>query len=173
MARDKTSNSRRSAQNWRPIDETDRRLLGELVGNGRSTLASLAELVGLSSASVHERLRKLEQSGVIRGYAALIDPQQVGAGTTAFVAFNLEAPTANRKSVEGRLAQDPSVIEIHEVAGDDCYLLKVRTESTESLAAVLNRLRQLAPGSSTRTTIVLRTILERPVRGDLVEGRPA
>src|ERR671937_929300 len=96
------------------LDNIDRRLVEALAGDGRATVTSLAELVGLSGPSVHERLRKLEAAGAIRGYAALADPEAVGAGVAAFVALNLGPGLADKPLVDAALAAEPGVLEAHE-----------------------------------------------------------
>jgi Lrp/AsnC family leucine-responsive transcriptional regulator len=145
------------------LDSIDRRLVEALAADGRATVTSLAELVGLSGPSVHERLRKLEAAGAIRGYAALLDPEAVGAEVAAFVALNLGPGLADKPRVDAALTAEPTVLEAHEVAGEDCYLLKLRVGSPQELSAAVARLRQIGPTVTTRTTVVLRTVLERPL----------
>lgn len=145
------------------LDNVDRRLVEALAADGRATVTSLAQLVGLSGPSVHERLRKLEAAGAIRGYAALVDPDAVGAGVAAFVALNLGPGLADKQRIDVALAHEPSVLEAHEVAGEDCYLVKLRVGSPQELSAAVGRLRMLSPTVTTRTTVVLRTVLERPL----------
>ena len=145
------------------LDSIDRRLVEALAADGRATVTSLAERVGLSGPSVHERLRKLEAAGAIRGYAALLDPEAVGAEVAAFVALNLGPGLADKPRVDAALAAEPTVLEAHEVAGEDCYLLKLRVGSPQELSAAVARLRQIGPTVTTRTTVVLRTVLERPL----------
>ncbi len=145
------------------LDRVDRRLVEALAADGRATVSSLATLVGLSGPSVHERLRKLEAAGVIRGYAALVDPDAVGAGVAAFVALSLGPGLADKERLDAALSREPDVLEAHEVAGDDCYLLKLRVGSPQELSAAVARLRTLNPAVTTRTTVVLRTVLERPL----------
>src|SRR6266545_2431392 len=141
------------------LDNVDRRLVEALAADGRATVTSLAQLVGLSGPSVHERLRKLEAAGAIRGYAALVDPDAVGAG----VALNLGPGLADKERIDVALAREPRVLEVHEVAGEDCYLVKLRVGSPLELSAAVARLRMLSPTVTTRTTVVLRTVLERPL----------
>lgn len=145
------------------LDDCDRRLVTALASDGRATVASLAKLVGLSGPSVHERLRKLEVTGAIRGYAALIDPEAVGADTAAFVAMNMGPGVHDKVAIDAVLAAEPSVLEVHEIAGEDCFLVKMRVKSPKDLSAAVARLRQIGPGVTTRTTVVLRTAFERPL----------
>jgi Lrp/AsnC family transcriptional regulator, leucine-responsive regulatory protein len=145
------------------LDAIDRRLLAALAANGRATTTSLAALVGLSGPAVHDRLRKLESAGVIRGYAATFDPVSIGAGTAAFVSLALGPGVPDKAGIDAALAREPDVLEAHEVAGEDCYLLKVRVASPQALSALLTRLRHVGPSTTTRTTVVLRTVFERPL----------
>jgi Lrp/AsnC family leucine-responsive transcriptional regulator len=145
------------------LDECDQRLLTALASDGRATVASLAKLVGLSGPSVHDRLRKLEATGVIRGYAALIDPEAADGETAAFVAMNMGPGAHDKAAIDALLANEPTILEAHEIAGEDCFLLKMRVKSSKDLSAAVGRLRQIGPGVTTRTTVVLRTAFERPL----------
>jgi Lrp/AsnC family leucine-responsive transcriptional regulator len=145
------------------MDDIDRRILGLLALKGRMTLAGLGEAVGLSAPAVHDRVHRLEGSGVIRGYAALLDPDLLGLGTAAMVSMTLGGNPEVRMELERRLAEDPRVLELHEVAGDDCYVAKVRVSSPRGLAALLAELRLAFPGLSTRSMIVLRSCFEKPL----------
>src|SRR6266508_2979599 len=127
----------------RDLDNVDRRLIEALAVDGRATVTSLAELVGLSGPSVHERVRKLEAAGVIRGYAALLDPDAVDAGVAAFIALNLGPGVGDKEAIDAALAAEPAVLEVHEVAGEDCYLLKLRVGSPSDLSAAIVRLRRI------------------------------
>jgi Lrp/AsnC family leucine-responsive transcriptional regulator len=145
------------------MDDIDKRLLSLLTLKGRITLAGLGEAVGLSAPAVHDRVHRLEDSGVIRGYAALLDPDQLGLGTAAMVSMTLGGDPAARQELELRLAEDPRVLELHEVAGDDCYVAKVRVSSPKALAAFLAELRLGFPGLTTRSLMVLRSCFEKPL----------
>jgi Lrp/AsnC family leucine-responsive transcriptional regulator len=146
----------------RTIDEIDATLLDILQYNARTTQAELAKAVELAPSAVLERLRKLESKGIIKDYVALIDPHVVGRGLLAFVAVRStdhgpDMPSANE------LARIPEVLEVHHVAGDDCYLLKVRARDAEHLGQILRQQISSTPSvTSTRTTIVLETVKEDP-----------
>jgi len=144
------------------IDETDGTILDLLQENARISQADIARVVGLAPSAVLERIRKLESRGVIRGYAALVDPHALDQSMLAFVAVRTEeAPGDN--SVANALAQCPEVLELHHVAGDDCYLLKVRARDAEHVGQLLRHRFGRIPGvKSTRTTIVLETVKETP-----------
>jgi Lrp/AsnC family leucine-responsive transcriptional regulator len=145
------------------LDEIDAQLLRGLAADARTPTSALARQVGLSGPSVHDRLRKLEQAGVIHGYSARLNPSAVGRGTAAFVALNVGPGLSDKAAIERELAKNDAVLEVHEVAGEDCYLVKVRVESPASLSDVLAALRGVHRNASTRTTVVLKTVLERPV----------
>ena len=144
----------------RIIDETDLQILHKLQENARETQAEIARTVGLAPSAVLERIRKLEARRIIRGYAAQVDPAALGQGMLAFVAVrSAEGPSDD--SVARQLGDLPEVLEVHHVAGDDCYLVKVRTRSSEHLGTLLRTQIGKIPGvRSTRTTIVLETMKE-------------
>jgi Lrp/AsnC family leucine-responsive transcriptional regulator len=141
------------------MDDTDLQILQILQANARETQVEIARAVGLAPSAVLERLRKLESRGLIRGYSAEVDPRAVDRGMLAFVSVRSEeAPGDN---VAKELARCPDVLEVHHVAGDDCYLVKVRTRDAEQLGVLLRTRIGRIPGvRSTRTTIVLETVKE-------------
>ncbi|MHB1526624.1 MAG: Lrp/AsnC family transcriptional regulator [Candidatus Dormibacteria bacterium] len=145
------------------MDDIDSRLLAAVAGSGRITLAALGELVGMSAPAVHERIHKLEAAGAIRGYTALVDPDQVDRSTAALVFLRLDGGREQRELLETRLIQSPAVLELHEVAGEDCYVAKVRVSSPAGLASFLRQLREEHPGLSSRSSVVLRSCFERPL----------
>lgn len=150
------------------LDEIDLRLIGLLALTARATYAELAEQIGLSGPSTADRVRRLEERGVILGYAARIDPEALGLGLTAFIAVTLGEPEARRGFLDG-VAALPEVVECHHVAGDDDYLVKVHVDGTRGLESfVSDRLKALPGIARTRTTVVLSTALARP----LAPGRP-
>ena len=141
------------------LDAIDLQILDLLQDNARIPQVEIARIVGLAPSAVLERLRKLEGRGVIRGYAALLDPKALDQRLLAFVALR----TTDRPA-EARVAQAltaiPEVLEIHQVAGDDCLLLKVRARDPEHLSQILRDRLGLDGVRSTRTTIVLESIKE-------------
>jgi Lrp/AsnC family transcriptional regulator, leucine-responsive regulatory protein len=144
------------------IDETDATILDLLQENARISQADIARVVGLAPSAVLERIRKLEGRGVIKGYAALVDPRELEQSMLAFVAVRSEEAPGD-DSVSRALAQCPEVLELHHVAGDDCYLLKVRARDAEHVGHLLRHRFGRIPGvRSTRTTIVLETVKETP-----------
>lgn len=145
------------------MDDIDLRILDLLTADGRITFADLAEAVGLSAPSIADRVRRLEQRGVILGYEARLDANLLGAGLTAFIAVTLASTDARIGFLEA-LAAFPEVVECHHVAGDDDYLLKVHVDGTRGLEdLVSDRLKALPGVGRTRTTVVLSTALDRPL----------
>jgi len=137
------------------LDEVDRRLLALLVADGRQTYTDLAKETGLSTSAVHQRVRRLEERGVIRGYTALVDPVAAGVPLTAFVSIKPIDPAAPDDLAE-RLAHLDVIEACHSVAGEESYILKVRVAAPGELEAVLQEIRAAAQ-VSTRTTVVLST----------------
>ncbi|WP_406288618.1 Lrp/AsnC family transcriptional regulator [Embleya sp. NBC_00896] len=153
----------------RQLDDIDHALLRALSNDGRRTVRALAKSVDLSEPAVRDRLQRLERDGVIRGYHADFAPESVDAGTAAFVALRFDAGGREaRDQVDAALRREPCVLEVHEVAGQDCYWIKVRVASTTALAEALDRIRAIPVIRGTGTTIVLRTVFERP----LLSGEP-
>ena len=143
-------------------DTIDRKLLESLMANGRISFADLAGLVGLSAPAVAERVRGLEHRGVIRGYAALGDPIQLGCPVTAFVAVALERPE-HRAPFAELVRELPEVQECHHVAGDFDYMLKVRCAALLDLERIVGEtIKGLAGVVRTRTTIALSAVKETP-----------
>jgi Lrp/AsnC family leucine-responsive transcriptional regulator len=144
------------------IDETDTAILDLLQENARISQADVARVVGLAPSAVLERIRKLESKGIIKGYAALVDPHALEQSMLAFIAVRSEQAPGD-DSVAQALAKCPEVLELHHVAGDDCFLLKVRARDAEHVGQLLRHRFGRIPGvRSTRTTIVLETVKETP-----------
>ena len=142
------------------VDGLDLRILDFLQTNARQTQADIARAIGLAPSGVLERIRKLEAKGVIRGYLADIDPKVAGLGMLAFVAVRSDE-VASDDRIARALADTPEVLEVHHVAGEDCYLVKVRCRDAEHLGQLLRtRIGRIAGVRSTRSTIVLETLKE-------------
>jgi Lrp/AsnC family transcriptional regulator, leucine-responsive regulatory protein len=145
------------------LDHTSRRILQLLSADGRASYQAIADEIGLSRPAVMERVKRLEEAGFIRGYHARLDRSKSGFPITAFVAIRY--PVTEHAGDEPQiqaLAANPNVLECHHVAGDDCYVLKVAAPSIESLEGVLRQIKQPGHPVSTRTTIVLSTLFEKP-----------
>lgn len=142
------------------MDDLDLRLLDLLQSDGRRTQLELSREVGLSQPAVAERIRKLEGRGVITGYVARVDAAKLGKDITAFIGVSIEHP----KYFEGftrKVLSLPDVLEAHRVAGQDSYLLKVRTDNTGTLDTLLVGTLRTIPGvTRTHTTIVLSSVKE-------------
>ena len=125
------------------LDRTDWRLLAELQRDGRASYAELARAVAMSASAVAERIRRLEESGVIAGYRATVDPERVGLTVMAFV--RVRYPTGNYRPFHAMLDTTPEVIEAHHVTGEDCFILKVLARSMRHLEEVTGRIAGLGP----------------------------
>ena len=144
----------------RTLDDVDAQILGILQENARTTQADIAKAVGLAPSAVLERIRKLEGRGAITEYTARIDPHLANRPLLAFVAVRTNEYGPEQPSAKA-LAAIPEVLEIHHVAGEDCFLLKVRAKDAEHLGQMLRMQIAAVPGvTSTRTTIVLETLKE-------------
>lgn len=143
----------------RPLDDaTDRVIAAALMADGRSTLKRLAETTGLSVSAVQARVRRLETDGVIRGYAARVDPEAIGLPLAALVAITPLDP-AHEYDTPERLAGLTEIEACHSVAGEDSFVLFVRVSSPSALEALIREIRKRA-NVSTRTTVVLQTFYE-------------
>jgi Lrp/AsnC family transcriptional regulator, leucine-responsive regulatory protein len=142
------------------LDPIDVQILEQLQVNARIAQAEIARAVGLVPSAVLERIRKLELRGIVRGYGADVNPKAIGLGLLAFVAVRSDEG-AVYQTVARALADCPEVLEVHHVAGDDCYLIKVRARDAEHLGQLLRtRFGGIAGVRSTRTTVVLETVKE-------------
>ncbi|MBB1256960.1 Lrp/AsnC family transcriptional regulator, partial [Streptomyces sp. OF3] len=140
------------------MEQLDRQIVELLVKDGRMSYTDLGKATGLSTSAVHQRVRRLEQRGVIKGYTALIDAESVGLPMTAFISVKPFDPSAP-DDIADRLADIPEIEACHSVAGDENYILKVRVATPTELENLLARVRTAA-GVSTRTTVVLSTPYE-------------
>ncbi len=140
------------------LEPTDRAILRELAADGRCSFTDLAERVGLSVSAVHQRVRRLEQRGVVRGYAARLDGDEIGLPLTAFISLTPIDPAAP-DDYPKRLEHLPQIEACYSVAGDASYLVRVRVASPTALEELLRHIRESA-NVSTRTTVVLSTPYE-------------
>jgi len=140
------------------VEDLDRQIVGLLASDGRRSYTDLARDTGLSVSAVHQRVRRLEKRGVIRGYHAEIDGDEVGLSLTAFVSVKPIDPAAPDDAPE-RLSGLAAIEACHSVAGDESYILKVRVATPAALEGLLQEIRAAA-NVSTRTTVVLSTPYE-------------
>lgn len=122
------------------LDDIDHKILALLQRDARLTNAAIGAEVGLTAPSVFERIRKLEQRGVIRGYTVKLNPVALGRPLTAFIRLTL-AFDEKHDSGMALISRDPEVLECYGVAGEDCFILKTQVASPEELSRLLNRIR--------------------------------
>ena len=142
------------------LDDLDLRLLEALQRNARATYSDLGTVVGLKAPAVHERVKRLEGRGYVRGYAAQLDGKLLGFELTAFVSC-YTTPECRYDEFTTALAAMPEVCEIHSVAGEESFVLKVMTRSTAHLDELLSRLKAVSGMARTKTTMVLSTPFHR------------
>jgi Lrp/AsnC family leucine-responsive transcriptional regulator len=142
------------------LDDLDRRLLDALQTNARSTFAELGALVGLKPPAVHDRVKRLEARGYIRGYAARLDGRRLGLGLAAFISV-YTTPDIDYERFHASVASLSEVTELHSVAGEESFVIKVLTRSTSHLDQFLSRLKAVPGIARTKTTVVLSSPFER------------
>lgn len=135
------------------LDDRDLEIVAALQEDARATYAHVGKRVGLSASAAHDRVRKLEQAGVIRGYRAEVNPEAIGLFVTAFIAVSPLDPT-QPDDLPDRVREFPEVVDCFSVAGEMNYILKVRTATTGGLEDLIRRLREKGE-VQTRTTVVL------------------
>lgn len=144
------------------LDRLDYTILSCLSQRARMTWAELASHLRISPPATADRVRKLEDAGVIEGYAVLLNPASLGYDLTAFIAVTLEHPSDRTAFLE-HIAALPAVQECHHMAGDDDYLMKVRCRNTRDLEHLISEVLKEIPGViKTRTSIALSTLKETP-----------
>ncbi|HJR97202.1 MAG TPA: Lrp/AsnC family transcriptional regulator [Actinomycetota bacterium] len=141
------------------LDDRDLEIIAALQDDARATYADVATRVRLSASAVHDRVRKLEEQGVIRRYSAIVDPEALGLFVTALIAASPLDPR-QPDDLPQRVAEFPEVEDCYSIAGEANYMLKVRTGTTAELEDLIRRLREKA-NVATRTTIVLSIPFER------------
>jgi Lrp/AsnC family transcriptional regulator, leucine-responsive regulatory protein len=150
------------------LDDIDRRIVVELQADGRLTQAELSRRVSLSAPAVAERVRRLEERGVITGYTAHVDPQALGYALLAYVRVQPAGPTeVYERRIEEVLVDRPEVVECHHLTGEDCFLVKVVAGDTRHLEEIVGQLARL--GRTTTSLVLSSPIAHRAVTpaGDL------
>ena len=141
------------------MDQTDLTILSLLQPNSCLTNNELAKKIGMAPSAVLERVKKLEQKGIIEGYPTRIKPEALDLKLLAFI-FVKSSEGPGNASVAKQLAKIPEVLELHHVAGEDCYLAKVRTKDPQALIHLMREKFNIPNLLSTKTTIVLETLKE-------------
>lgn len=149
------------------LDTIDRKILEILLHAATTPKAEVARRVGIAASAIFERIRRLEESGIIRRYEARLDARKLGFGTLAYISITERKPTGEVDTGK-LLAGVTGVEEVHKIAGRDCFLVKIRARDTEALGEVLDHeINPIPTVAETATTIVLKTIREDVVLGDL------
>jgi len=144
------------------LDETDRRIVAEIQDDGRLTMAELGRRVGLSAPAVTERLGRLEQRGVIRGYHADVDPRALGLSLTAVI--RIRPAPGQLQNVAEAAVKTPEVVECNRITGEDCYIMRAHVRDVEHLEEVIDRFAVL--GQSTTSIVQSSPVTARAVALD-------
>ena len=151
-----------NASTGRTVDGFDRKILAALTTDARLTYAEIGKMAGLSAPAVHERVKRLKASGVLKSMTISIDGPLIGKPLLAFVHVDADGWGKSQRMI--RLKDFPEVEEMHSVAGDTSVILKVRTASPHALEHLLAQIYALPGVRSTKSFIALSTYLERPVQ---------
>jgi Lrp/AsnC family leucine-responsive transcriptional regulator len=143
------------------LDDLDRGILQVLLRDGRTPAAQIADEVKLSRPAVADRIARLEKQGVMRGTTVVVEPSALGRMVTAFIAARGSTLGAKAAKAFRELMEADEILEVHSVAGDDCYFIKVRTDSIPSLNQLVVRFNAPPLSLATRTTIVMETHCEK------------
>jgi len=141
------------------LDDIDITILDILQKNGRTRRNDLAQAVELSIPSVSERMKKLEENGIITGYTTYVDPKKVGKDITAFITITVDSSKHYNSFIDHAKSTD-EILEIHSVTGTGTHLIKIRTENTSSLEKLLSKIQAWSGIVNTTTSIVLSTMKE-------------
>lgn len=145
------------------LDNADLKIIRLLMARARTTWAELGNVLGLSAPAAAERVRRLEERGIIKGYCALVDAEAIGYGLAAYIAVFLDRPE-HRSGFLTVIKSIPEIQECHHIAGDEDYILKVRCQGTRDLERLLSEgIKSIQGVVKTRTTIILSTVKETPI----------
>ncbi|MCG8619152.1 MAG: Lrp/AsnC family transcriptional regulator [Desulfobacterales bacterium] len=155
------------------LDNTDWQILTELQKDGRASHAAIGKKVGLTGPSVYSRIQKMEREGIIKGYSVHLNPDKVGQGLLAFVRVGTYAGTASdeQDDFEEFVMKTDQIIECHDVDGEDSYLLKIRTDTLESLRDLLAQIRGISSVSRTVSSINMVTVKETGLNAPVDSNR--
>ena len=140
----------------RKLDETDRKIIEILQEDGRISMKDLGKLIGLTSPAVSERIKRLENCGIISGYKAVINPDALGRNIKAFIHISLPGSQSYAEFLENA-KNDPRIVECHHITGDDCSLLKVLVSDMQELESVIDSIKKIG---STKTSVILSTPIQ-------------
>lgn len=140
----------------RKLDETDRKIIEILQEDGRISMKDLGKLIGLTSPAVSERIKRLENCGIISGYKAIINPDALGRNIKAFIHISLPGSQSYAEFLENA-KNDPRIVECHHITGDDCSLLKVLVSDMQELENVIDSIKKIG---STKTSLILSTPIQ-------------
>jgi len=142
------------------LDDIDLKILHLLLQDGRISHTAIGKEIDLSGPSVYARVQRMEREGIIKGYTALLTPEKIGRGLAAFVRIRTQTPGYDSDLFERFIQEEEQILECHDVDGEDCYILKVRTASPLSLQKLLTTIRNFPGITRTVTTIALATLKE-------------
>lgn len=137
------------------MDITDYKIIEILQKDGRISMKDLGKIVGLTSPAVSERVKRLEESGIIQGYKAIVNPDKLGRVIKSFI--NISLPSENYSSFIDYAKDDNRIVECHHITGEDCLLLKVIVKDMYELEKVIDKIKQVG---RTKTSVILSTIIE-------------
>lgn len=157
-----TENIKQNAYGSRDVDAVDRKLLTEMVQDAGLSYSELGKKVSLSAPAVHERVKRLKNTGVIKQSSAILNPALIGKSLVSFIHVNTSGWGMTNELLE--FSTYPEVEEIHSIAGDAALIMKVRTVDAHALEGLIARLYELKGVTSTKTFIVLSTYLERTIQ---------
>ena len=146
------------------LDEIDQRILQLLLKDSRIPLSHISMEVGISSPAIRERMNKLKQEGIIKGFSAIIDYKKLGLGLTAFIGLRMDESKCCQEDVFDELEKIPQVLEAHFTNGEEDVLVKVVSENTETLVGLLGEMNGIDGVNRTKTLIALKTPIERGLR---------
>ena len=138
------------------LDETDKKIIEILQEDGRISMKDLGKLIGLTSPAVSERIKRLENCGIISGYKAIINPDALGRNIKAFIHISLPGSQSYAEFLENA-KNDPRIVECHHITGDDCSLLKVLVSDMQELESVIDSIKKIG---STKTSVILSTPIQ-------------
>ena len=146
------------------LDKTDMQILEILLRDSRTPLVHISKEVGISSPAIRERINRLKQEGIIRGFSTIIDYKKLGLGLTAFIGLSMDDSKCCQEDVFTELENIPRVLEAHFTNGEEDILVKIVTENTETLVELLGQMNAIDGVNRTKTLIALKTPIERSLR---------